>query len=63
MYLPGSRVRLVTLDISIQLLKSLVLRPDGSSALEDDHFAGMEGVREESTLLLRNYYKVGKLRT
>ena len=54
----GSKVRLVTLDIAIQLLKSLVLRPDGSSALQDNHFAEMEGVREESTLLLRNFYKV-----
>ena len=48
----------MTLDIAIQLLKSLVLRPDGSSALQDNHFAEMEGVREESTLLLRNFYKV-----
>ena len=49
----------MTLDIAIELLKGLVLRPDGSSALQDDHFAEMEGVREESTLLLRNFYKVG----
>ena len=48
----------MTLNIAIELLKSLVLRPDGSSALQDNHFAEMEGVREESTLLLRNFYKV-----
>jgi hypothetical protein len=51
----------VTLDIAIQLLKSLVLRTDGTSALEDVHFAEMEGIREESTLLLRNFYEVLKI--
>lgn len=50
----------MTLDISIMLLKNLVLRGDGSSAMEDNHFAELEGIREESTLVLRNFYKVGR---
>ncbi len=55
---PGSKVRLVTLDLVIMLIKSLVIEEDGKSALADNHFAEVEGVREESTLLLRNFYKV-----
>ena len=59
----GSRIRLVTLDIAISLIKSLVIRAsDGSSGLEDHHFAEIEGIREESTLLLRNFYKVRRRR-
>ena len=51
-------MRLVTLDIAVMLIRNLVTRPDGTVALEDGHFAEIEGVREESTLLLRNFYKV-----
>ena len=51
----------MTLDIAISLIKALVIREsDNSSALEDTHFAEIEGIREESTLLLRNFYKVSK---
>ncbi len=28
------------------------------SFLSDDHFAQIEGIKEESTLMLRNFYKV-----
>jgi len=59
-------VRLVTLDIVVNLTKSMTLEGDSSgeavesaaSVLDDVHFAEIEGVREESTLLLRNFYKV-----
>ena len=48
----------MTLEIAIKLIQNLVINPDGKSALADHHFAEIEGVREESTLLLRNFYKV-----
>ena len=53
----GSKIRLVTLDIAIDLLKRMVLK-EGQSYLTDGHFAEIEGIKEESTLLLRNFYKV-----
>jgi len=51
-----SRVRLVTLEILITSLKLVVIR-DEKSNLMDEHFAEIEGAREESTLILRNFYK------
>jgi len=51
-----SRVRLVTLEILITSLKLVVIRDDKSN-LMDEHFAEVEGAREESTLILRNFYK------
>ncbi|XP_059091774.1 protein CLEC16A homolog isoform X2 [Tigriopus californicus] len=53
----GSKIRLITLEIATMLIKSLVINPEGRSFLSDTHFAQIEGIREESTLLLRNYYK------
>ncbi|XP_076312191.1 C-type lectin domain containing ema isoform X3 [Tachypleus tridentatus] len=52
----NSRIRLATLEMSILLLKQLVLK-DGNSFLQDRHLAAIEQAREESTLLLRNFYK------
>jgi len=52
----GSRVRLVTLEILIISLKMIVTKEDKSVML-DEHFAELEGAREESTLILRNFYK------
>jgi len=52
----GSRVRLVTLEILIISLKMIVLR-ENQSLLIDEHLAALEGAREESTLILRNFYK------
>jgi protein CLEC16A len=52
----GSRVRLVTLEILIISLKMIVRRGEESVML-DEHFAELEGAREESTLILRNFYK------
>ncbi len=57
-------MRLVTLDIVVMILKNLVTAKDDDDVervvLEDVHFAEIEGVREESTLLLRNFYKVSQ---
>ncbi len=55
--LPASRVRLATLEMSILLLKQLVYH-SMQCFLQDRHLAACEGAREESTLLLRNFYKV-----
>jgi len=52
----GSKVRLVTLELIIESLKLMVIR-GGSSVLQDNHFAQVEGAREESILILRNFYK------
>ncbi|XP_029847896.2 protein CLEC16A homolog isoform X3 [Ixodes scapularis] len=53
----GSKVRLATLEMSILLLKQLVTLDGGESCLQDVHLAGLEQAREESSLLLRNFYK------
>lgn len=51
-----SRIRLVTLEISILLLKKLIIK-DGKSILSDHHLAAMEQAKEESILILRNFFK------
>lgn len=56
-YILGCRVRLVTLELAIELLKKLVLI-DSKSILLDEHFAAIIGTKEESTSLLRTFYKV-----
>ena len=63
-----SHVRLATLELCIKLLKTLVFSAEakgpiagasgGKCYLQDRHLAAVEGAREESTLLLRNFYKV-----
>ncbi|XP_074647477.1 protein CLEC16A-like isoform X2 [Tubulanus polymorphus] len=52
----GSKVRLATLEMSILLLKQLVHKK-GITFLQDRHLACIEGAKEESVLLLRNFYK------
>ncbi|XP_077490133.1 C-type lectin domain containing ema isoform X4 [Amblyomma americanum] len=52
----GSKVRLATLEMSLLLLRQLAT-VDGQSCLQDHHLAGLEQAKEESTLLLRNFYK------
>ncbi|XP_022252132.1 protein CLEC16A homolog, partial [Limulus polyphemus] len=52
----NSCIRLVTLEMSVLLLKQLVLK-DGYSFLQDQHLAAIDQAHEESTLLLRNFYK------
>ena len=47
----------MTLELSIRLLTQLVMK-NGQSYLHDAHLAAIEGAKEESTCLLRNFYKV-----
>ncbi|XP_075232093.1 C-type lectin domain containing ema isoform X2 [Lycorma delicatula] len=53
---PGCGVRLVTLELTIAFLLRLVVL-DGTSLLHDCHLAAVVGAKEESTSLLRNFYK------
>ena len=46
----------------MDLVKGMVLG-ENRSYMTDTHFAELEGIREESTLLLRNFYKVCKKNT
>ncbi|KAG8195139.1 hypothetical protein JTE90_023316 [Oedothorax gibbosus] len=52
----SSKIRIATLQMTILLLKQLVVKGTESSLL-DSHLAAIEQSREESTLLLRNFYK------
>nr|XP_006814698.1 PREDICTED: protein CLEC16A-like [Saccoglossus kowalevskii] len=56
----NSKVRPVTLQMSILLLKQLVYS-DGQCFLQDMHLACIEGSREESKLMLRNFFKGDEL--
>lgn len=57
LFIPASKIRLATLEMTILLLRQLVYR-EMQCYLQDRHLAAVEGAREESTLLLRNFYKV-----
>lgn len=50
-------MRLATLELTVRLMRNLVYK-DGHCFLQDCHLAAVEGVREEATLQLRNFYKV-----
>lgn len=52
-----AKVRLVTLELAIKLLIHLV-RSEGQSMLKDSHLASIEAAKEQSTSLLKNFYKV-----
>jgi len=52
----SSRVRLVTLELLIKSIKLMVIT-ENKSIMVDSQFAALEGAREESTLILRNFYK------
>ncbi|KAK0169864.1 hypothetical protein PV328_010499 [Microctonus aethiopoides] len=52
----NAKVRLVTLEMTIKLLMKIVII-DGQSSLCDAHLAAIEGAKEQSTALLRNFYK------
>ena len=70
--LTNSRVRLITLDLTCQLLELLVTdkvvnaansttgeeQLEGGCFLDDESFARIVSAQEEITLLLRNYFKV-----
>ncbi|XP_035223512.1 protein CLEC16A-like isoform X3 [Stegodyphus dumicola] len=53
----SSKVRIATLQMTILLLKQLAVKGNESYLL-DRHLAAIEQYREESTLMLRNFYKV-----
>lgn len=52
----NAKVRLVTLEMTIKLLIKIVIF-EGESLLCDGHYAAIEGAKEQSTALLRNFYK------
>ncbi|KAK2575126.1 hypothetical protein KPH14_008845 [Odynerus spinipes] len=52
----NAKVRLVTLELTIKLLTQLVMT-EGQSVLKDSHLAAIEAAKEQSTALLRNFYK------
>lgn len=52
----SSKVRIATLQMTILLLKQLAVKGTESYLL-DRHLAAIEQSREESTLMLRNFYK------
>lgn len=53
---PDSKIRLVTLELGLKLLTQLAIIND-NSVLSDSHLAAIAGAKEESTSLLRNFYK------
>ena len=59
--LSESNIRLVTLGLAINLLKSLVYNAEEKrSYLSDQHLARIEQAHENSTEDLRRYYRVGR---
>ncbi|XP_011144460.2 protein CLEC16A isoform X1 [Harpegnathos saltator] len=52
----NSKVRLVTLELTIKLLTQLMVS-EGQCLLRDSHVAAIEAAREQSTSLLKNFYK------
>ncbi|XP_014476432.1 PREDICTED: protein CLEC16A isoform X3 [Dinoponera quadriceps] len=52
----NSKVRLVTLELTIKLLMQLMIS-EGHCLLRDSHLAAIEAAREQSTSLLKNFYK------
>ncbi|KAG7210477.1 hypothetical protein KM043_012001 [Ampulex compressa] len=52
----NAKVRLVTLELTIKLLSQLVIS-EGQNLLRDSHIAAIEAVKEQSTSLLKNFYK------
>ncbi|GIY14224.1 protein CLEC16A homolog [Caerostris extrusa] len=52
----SSKIRIATLQMTILLIKQLAVKGAESSLL-DRHLAAIEQSREESTLMLRNFYK------
>ncbi|XP_071033380.1 protein CLEC16A homolog isoform X2 [Parasteatoda tepidariorum] len=52
----SSKIRIATLQMTLLLLKQLALK-NTESCLLDCHLAAIEQAREESTVMLRNFYK------
>ncbi|KAA0198673.1 hypothetical protein FBUS_06028 [Fasciolopsis buskii] len=53
----GSRVRLVTLHVTMQLLTELVCDASFGCQLSDEHFAQVISAREEAMMVLRSYFQ------
>ncbi|XP_053987168.1 protein CLEC16A homolog isoform X2 [Hylaeus volcanicus] len=51
-----SKVRLITLELAIKLLTQLAMS-EGHSMLKDSHLEAIEAVKEQSTWLLKSFYK------
>ncbi|XP_018047234.1 PREDICTED: protein CLEC16A isoform X1 [Atta colombica] len=52
----NSKVRLVTLELTIKLLTQLTIS-EGQCLLRESHLAVIEAAKEQSTSLLKNFYK------
>ncbi|XP_050448074.1 protein CLEC16A homolog [Cataglyphis hispanica] len=52
----NTRVRLVTLELTIKLLTQLTVS-EGQCLLQESHLAAIEAAKEQSTSLLKNFYK------
>ncbi|XP_043250720.1 protein CLEC16A homolog [Colletes gigas] len=52
----NAKVRLITLELTIKLLIQLIMA-EGQTMLKDSHLAAVEAVKEQSTSLLKNFYK------
>ncbi|XP_058810063.1 protein CLEC16A homolog isoform X2 [Phymastichus coffea] len=52
----NAKVRLVTLELATKLLIQLVMN-ESEHLLQDCHYAAIESAKEQSTALLRNFYK------
>ncbi|XP_072761031.1 protein CLEC16A homolog isoform X2 [Anoplolepis gracilipes] len=52
----NTKVRLVTLELTIKLLTQLMVS-EGQCLLRESHLAAIEAAKEQSTSLLKNFYK------
>ncbi|XP_011343559.1 protein CLEC16A homolog isoform X2 [Ooceraea biroi] len=52
----NAKVRLVTLELTIKLLTQLTMS-EGQCLLRESHLAAIEAAKEQSTSLLKNFYK------
>ncbi|VEN64498.1 unnamed protein product, partial [Callosobruchus maculatus] len=53
---PSSRVRLVTLELALKLLMQIAMC-DGKNILQENHRTTIDTAKQQSTALLRNFYK------
>lgn len=56
-FVPDAKVRLITLELAIKLLTQLVML-EGQNMLKESHVAAIEAAKDQSTSLLKNFYKV-----
>lgn len=60
-FILDAKVRLVTLELTIKLLTQLIVS-EGQCLLQESHLTAIEAAKEQSTSLLKNFYKVLKTR-